>query len=208
MTGAAPTYGYFGKLPHSGDFLRAGLSPGFVTGWDGWLQDTLLTARAALGEEPWFSRYLTAPIWRFATAPGLCGPRGAAGMVMPSLDRVGRRFPFCAAFEHDLPAIAAFLSLQPVAEALEEAALRQLDDGAARADLDAALADMPAPARIVGADQLGARVGSLWLTATETGARIMVCDTLPFGRARAAALFDLDAPFWGSARPHAESPAP
>jgi type VI secretion system protein ImpM len=37
--------------------------------------------------------YLTSPIWRFGLAPGVCGARGWGGVLMPSVDRVGRYFP-------------------------------------------------------------------------------------------------------------------
>src|SRR5262249_23889417 len=33
------------------------------------------------------------PIWRFALSPGLCGAGAATGVLMPSVDRVGRYFP-------------------------------------------------------------------------------------------------------------------
>jgi type VI secretion system protein ImpM len=43
--------------------------------------------------EAWLEAYLTSPIWRFALSAGLCGDAAAAGVLMPSVDRVGRYFP-------------------------------------------------------------------------------------------------------------------
>ncbi len=40
--------------------------------------------------------YLTCPIWRFALAPGACGDQGRLGVLMPSVDKVGRYFPLAA----------------------------------------------------------------------------------------------------------------
>ena len=60
--------------------------------WDGWLQECLAASRAALGER-WLDIYLTSPAWRFACAAGACGPAPVVGVMVPSVDRVGRYFP-------------------------------------------------------------------------------------------------------------------
>ena len=49
-----------------------------------------------MGEE-WLPIYLTSPIWRFVLSAGLCGGEVVAGVLMPSVDRVGRYFPFTLA---------------------------------------------------------------------------------------------------------------
>ncbi|MBK9616671.1 MAG: type VI secretion system-associated protein TagF, partial [Uliginosibacterium sp.] len=85
--------GCYGKLPGLGDFLSRRLDPGFVAAWDRWLQAGLQDSRAHLGQQ-WSECYLNAPIWRFALAPGLCGERAMLGILMPSVDSVGRYFPF------------------------------------------------------------------------------------------------------------------
>ncbi len=41
----------------------------------------------------WLDLYLTSPAWRFVCAGGACGPRPAIGLMVPSVDRVGRYFP-------------------------------------------------------------------------------------------------------------------
>jgi len=87
---AAP--GYHGKLPAKGDFITRRLPRGFLDPWDGWLQDVIGGSKARMGEA-WLDAYLTSPIWRFALSAGLCGETAAAGVVMPSVDRVGRYFP-------------------------------------------------------------------------------------------------------------------
>ena len=87
---AAP--GYHGKLPAKGDFVTRRLPRGFLDPWDSWLQDAIGGSRTRMGEA-WLDAYLTSPIWRFALSPGLCGEVAVAGVVMPSVDRVGRYFP-------------------------------------------------------------------------------------------------------------------
>ena len=88
--------GFYGKLPSRGDFLRGGLPRSFTDPWDAWLQGCLTDSRARLGEA-WVLCWLEAPVWRFALAPGVCGPNAAAGLWVPSVDRVGRDFPLTLA---------------------------------------------------------------------------------------------------------------
>jgi type VI secretion system protein ImpM len=84
--------GYHGKLVAKGDFVTRRLPRGFLGPWDSWLQDVIGGSRARMGEA-WLDAYLTSPIWRFALSAGLCGETAAAGVLMPSVDRVGRYFP-------------------------------------------------------------------------------------------------------------------
>jgi type VI secretion system protein ImpM len=88
--------GWYGKLPNLGDFASRRLPDEFIRPWDAWLQEVMLTTRSGLGEA-WLDCYLTMPIWRFVLMPGLLGPSGWAGVLMPSVDRVGRQFPLTAA---------------------------------------------------------------------------------------------------------------
>src|SRR3954465_3512054 len=87
-----PVVGFYGKLPSHGDFLKRRVSDGFVSVWDAWLQESLATSKAALGDA-WLDVYLTSPAWRFICGPGACGPAVVAGVMVPSVDRVGRCFP-------------------------------------------------------------------------------------------------------------------
>ena len=90
--------GLYGKLPSHGDFLRRRVSDGFVSVWDEWLQQCIAASRSALGDS-WLDVYLTSPVWRFACDTGVCGPRAYAGMMAPSVDRVGRYFPLTLVWE-------------------------------------------------------------------------------------------------------------
>jgi type VI secretion system protein ImpM len=88
--------GYFGKVSTRGDFVGQRLPPDFSLGWDQWLQRCLQLSRDQLGSL-WLARYLTSPVWRFALAPGILGEQGWGGVMMPSVDRVGRHFPLMLA---------------------------------------------------------------------------------------------------------------
>lgn len=120
----AATPGWFGKLPSLGDFASRRLPDIFVRRWDRWLQRGLVTARSQLGEA-WQGTYLVAPILRFWLAPGVLGEHGWAGLMMPSVDRVGRHFPLTIA-----------RPVEPLAEALAARAWFRALDAAARQVLD------------------------------------------------------------------------
>ncbi|HEU5443177.1 MAG TPA: type VI secretion system-associated protein TagF, partial [Steroidobacteraceae bacterium] len=84
--------GFYGKLPCRGDFMQRRAPQGFVDGWDAWLQECLHASRQQLGER-WLDLYLTSPVWRFVLTEGICGESAYAGVMLPSVDRVGRYFP-------------------------------------------------------------------------------------------------------------------
>jgi len=141
--------GWYGKLPSLGDFASRRLPVEFVKAWDACLQEVIAASRDALGER-WFDTYLTMPIWRFVFLPGLVTQSGWAGVLMPSVDRVGRHFPLTIAIELPSLAAAAFATFEGAAwfAGLEEAALAVLDPTRGVDDLDGALVQsvLPAPA--------------------------------------------------------------
>jgi len=96
--------GWYGKLPSLGDFASRRLPVDFVEAWDAWLSQGLADWRAA--DAAWLDEYLAAPAWCFLLGPQVialpgAAPRGTvpawAGVLMPSVDRVGRYFPFTLA---------------------------------------------------------------------------------------------------------------
>ncbi|MFV0492494.1 MAG: type VI secretion system-associated protein TagF [Pseudorhodobacter sp.] len=216
-------FGAFGKLPALGDFLRMNLTPGFIDPWDRWLQEGLVLARGAL-DAAWQEAYFSAPIWRFTLSPGLAGAAPVIGVMMASVDRVGRQFPLTLA--SPLPdgasaVFAHFLSL-PLFEALDEIALAALEDDMTRDLLQDRLAALDLPSRPggisirqgpagltatgVGQDLLmpelaaglvegGFRAPSVWSAETAEGMRMMVCEGLPAG-GQLVGLFDMAAPVW------------
>jgi len=92
---AAPTHaasGFHGKLPWAGDFVQRRLPHDLVQAWDEHLVRLLPALPPWLaGPEP------AARPWAFLCAPGVCGAVAFAGVVAPSVDRVGRRFPLLLA---------------------------------------------------------------------------------------------------------------
>jgi type VI secretion system protein ImpM len=139
--------GFYGKLPAKGDFLGRRLPRSFVDAWDAWLQDAIGQSREAMGEA-WLDSYLTSPLWRFVLAPGLCGPDAVAGVMMPSVDRVGRYFPLALAvpFPACRTPVRIALGNGEWFERAEELALSALDEAADFDAFDAAVGAIGVPA--------------------------------------------------------------
>jgi type VI secretion system protein ImpM len=88
--------GFFGKIPSHGDFISRRLPRQFIEPWDQWLQGGISASREQLGQE-WLNIFLVSPIWQFGLMPGLCGDEAWAGVMMPSVDKVGRYYPLTLA---------------------------------------------------------------------------------------------------------------
>ena len=84
--------GFSGKIPARGDFVHAGLPRDFADPWHDWQSLVIAGSRVIMGDG-WLAAFLEAPVWRFLLSPGLCGPRAAIGLILPSVDKVGRYFP-------------------------------------------------------------------------------------------------------------------
>jgi type VI secretion system protein ImpM len=94
--------GWYGKLAALGDFASRRLEHDWVQACDRWLSDCVSSSQAQLGEH-WLQAYLSAPVWRFAWAPGVVGPHWWFGVLMPSCDNVGRYFPLVIAHPRTQP---------------------------------------------------------------------------------------------------------
>ena len=84
--------GFFGKVRSHGDFVSRRLPPPVASLWDGWLQSCIQASTEEL-DAAWLPAYLTSPVWRFALSGGVVDGNAWAGVLMPSVDRVGRHFP-------------------------------------------------------------------------------------------------------------------
>ncbi|MEM7319813.1 MAG: type VI secretion system-associated protein TagF [Pseudomonadota bacterium] len=221
--------GAFGKMPSVGDFFRLTVPTGFVQVWDEWIQRGMLDGAQTYGDQ-WDSHYMSAPIWRFCLAPGLAGPQKMLGVLMPSVDRVGRRFPLTLAtpLSAEGSAILDHFRETALLRQMENLALDALEDDMTRDLLAERLATLPEPQRRasaavrglgqtlvvtqgegigdvlpdLAAGLLAGRYGSPSIWSTEIGGvpRLMVCDGLPAGP-NMQGLFNLSAAIWTEARP-------
>jgi len=119
--------GYFGKLPMRGDFIQRNLNPDFIQAWDTWLQNVIEASRNNL-QDQWLNYYLVSPVWRyyFSLADGDI----YTGIVLPSVDKVGRYFPLTiAANIKNYPSVNSFIVQNAQwYDTLENLALRALDE--------------------------------------------------------------------------------
>jgi len=83
--------GLFGKLPAKRDFIAVNIPQEFLTLWETWVQGGLSASKIAMTKD-WLPAYLSAPLWRFWLGAGVCG-RPVTGVLMSSVDGVGRHFP-------------------------------------------------------------------------------------------------------------------
>ena len=175
--------GWFGKLPGMGDFAHRRLPESFRSVWDPWLQRGM--ARLRDRHADWTSHYLEAPIWCFALGPQVVGERAWIGVLMPSVDGVGRYFPFTLAVALG-DEVSDALQGEALVAALHwwalgtQAALEGLDGDLDALRFDAVLGRLfaaPAGEAAVGVASLAlpGAGASLWLgdPAAEGGARML-----------------------------------
>ena len=208
-------FGAFGKIPALGDFLRVGLSASFVKVWDDWMQRSLLAAHEALGPQ-WQDAYFSAPIWRFTLQPHHTGVAAMSGIVMASVDRVGRQYPLTLLAPHPPDRYAErHFANKAVFERLETLALTVLDHDLGRDELSRALdmlqlqelgnsavngeiyAGAVPPDALLAGEALAPALGAqaLWTTTMDSDSRMMMCSGLPTPQ-EFLALFNLNAPVW------------
>lgn len=138
--------GYFGKLPVHGDFVGHGLPRAVENGLDVWLRAAMRASQIQLGRA-WLDAFLVTPVWHFAVPAGAFGPETVLGVMMPSVDRVGRYFPLVIAGSFPMPMMQALHAVDgcgfyPGAEA---AALSVLGSGLSIGAFNAAIEALPLP---------------------------------------------------------------
>lgn len=142
---AAPTVGWYGKIPSAGDFVARQLPYVLTRAWEHWMLGGL-TALQQISEDMLPRHYAVAPVWNFLIPAGLGFDGVLLGALAPSCDRVGRYFPLAAVLS--LPA-AGFDAAQleragPLYRQLGEAILAAIRHGHSPEQLDSMLLSAPA----------------------------------------------------------------
>lgn len=127
------TCGLFGKLPQQGDFISHFLPTTYTDVWHTWLQSCIGVSKEQLGED-WLDFYLTSPVWRFSLMPTIAHPKSVAGIMMPSVDEVGRYFPLTLVQVNNHNPWAAYLHGDAWFSQLENAALFALEEHTSYSD--------------------------------------------------------------------------
>lgn len=142
------TPGWYGKLPSTGDFASRRLPHEIIEPWDTWLAEELAGLKAQ--SDDWLNAYLDSPTWRFVVPARWvhAGQAGLlAGVLMPSVDSVGRYFPLSImAALPDMPSHAG--ALAPVLNwlhALDDLAADALQEDWPIDTLEGALSRLPVP---------------------------------------------------------------
>lgn len=222
-------FGAYGKIPAVGDFFRLSPPAGFVRVWDAWLQEVLSDGQATYGAE-FEAFYMSAPIWRFTLPRGVASQAKVMGVLMPSVDRVGRRFPLTLMQAVATPGSAPtdHLGAEALFQQMEELALMALEDSTTLDVLSDGLAQLVPPntpdapplrgaggaivatgiaagdslARVLGGQLMAQKMpdAAVWSAVLDGVPRFLASPGLPRG-AVAAALFDMHAPLWREAAP-------
>jgi len=128
--------GFYGKIPTAGDFVSRRLAAGFVRPWDRWVARHV---QPVIGTQLWPG----AAALRFLSGPASFGP--AAGVVVASNDRSGRRFPLCLAVILPRASIELASSGDCWFASLEEVGASAREGTLTPEELETALARIPVP---------------------------------------------------------------
>jgi len=137
--------GWYGKIPGTGDFITRRMPSAFSEAWDRWLQSAIAGSRERLGGL-WRDSYLSMPVWRFVLSPGMLTPAAWAGIVLPSVDAVGRYFPLAVASalpSASLDLVRTLLAAESWFADIESIALAAIAPGADTSAIDAAIVQKP-----------------------------------------------------------------
>lgn len=139
-------HGLYGKLPAKRDFIAVNLPSGFLARWEPWLQGNLSASMLAFGAR-WKEAFFLAPLWRFWLGKDVLG-LPIMGVLMPSMDGVGRQFPLTLLSPAPEGQIYPSLLSAPQADWFDEAEnmlLSTLDDGVPFEETLAALEALKLP---------------------------------------------------------------
>lgn len=163
-TDATINSGYFGKVPTQGDFVSRGLPRALANTLDLWLREAVRASRQQMGRE-WLDAFLVAPVWRMALGPGVAGADAVVGVMMPSVDRIGRYFPLAIAapLTGHAPSAHQIARLTSWFDAAESLALSTLDSGFSLARFNEETTGLDIPPSIPGMSRPSDLFGvSLW----------------------------------------------
>jgi type VI secretion system ImpM family protein len=93
--------GIYGKLPSHADFVSVGISADLSAELYDWGQSVLYHTQGNMGEQNWLMAYLVSPVWRFVLPPSEQRDQAYLGVMIPSVDVVGRYFPLFLAYKID-----------------------------------------------------------------------------------------------------------
>ncbi len=150
MADSTRRIGFHGKMPSMGDFVSRRLPSSFVESWDDWMQSCMAFSKESIADR-WAQTYMVGPVWRFFLQSGVIGSDAWCGLMFPSVDRVGRYFPFALVvpLEGDANASSLFLDQSSWFDDMEALALEVLKPSLQFEEWDKSLEAWPPPFRRV-----------------------------------------------------------
>ncbi|WP_293266704.1 type VI secretion system-associated protein TagF [Neptunomonas sp.] len=91
----------YGKLPSHADFVSHCVDPELTSELYDWTQQVVFHSKENMGETSWLTAYLISPVWRFYLPETEQRKKSIIGVMIPSVDAVGRYFPMFLVFEID-----------------------------------------------------------------------------------------------------------
>ncbi|HYR35777.1 MAG TPA: type VI secretion system-associated protein TagF [Burkholderiales bacterium] len=137
--------GWYGKIPGTGDFIARRMPSAFSDAWDRWLQAAIAGSRDRLAGR-WRDTFLSMPIWRFVLSPGMLTQNAWAGIMLPSVDAVGRYFPLAVASalpSAGLDVVGTLLAAESWFDEIEAIALSAIAPAADSGAIDTAIVQKP-----------------------------------------------------------------
>lgn len=138
------TCGLFGKIPQQSDFISHHFPDTFTDQWHHWMQACISISREQLGDE-WLSHYMVSPVWQFALMPGLVSEHAVLGVVIPSVDEVGRYFPVVLGHSGQHDTWSAYLNGEAWYQQIQKIALLALAEETSYSQLLGELESLPTP---------------------------------------------------------------
>lgn len=93
--------GMYGKVPAHPDFISDTLHVDISNELYDWAQVVMYHSREKMSENKWLSAYLVSPIWRMVVPKNEFRTHDWVGVMVPSVDALGRYFPLFIVFEAD-----------------------------------------------------------------------------------------------------------
>lgn len=90
-------FGVFGKVPFKRDFISNKVNKEVLLPYEKWLQSGVAASHSQLGRS-WEQYYTVSSVWRLWFGKDIFGT-SVAGVMMPSIDKVGRYFPITLLFQ-------------------------------------------------------------------------------------------------------------
>jgi type VI secretion system protein ImpM len=123
--------GVYGKLPSHADFISAGISADLSAELYDWGQSVIYHSQGMMGAQGWLTAYLVSPVWRFLLPPTQSREQAYLGIMMPSVDAVGRYFPLFLVYKiaaHQTRLAWMFEDAHSLFELLEESGIKALQE--------------------------------------------------------------------------------